>query len=116
MPSESSEPASDRENIDVRPRLPDTPEEWKQAAEEEDVVVMLEAEEQAVFVAHVETDEFERGYKWIANSIDPESGLRSNSFATHENLIDRWFREAVPNCGAWKMDPDETPLEVERHV
>lgn len=103
--------ANSSERTDPRPRTPNTPEEWIEEAKQNDTVVMLEAEEQTVFVAHVETDEFERGYKWKANSIDPESGARTNSFATHENLIKRWFDEAVPGGRAWTMDWEETPLE-----
>lgn len=101
------------DSTDPRPRMPNTPEEWMEKAEQEDVVVMLEAENQTVFVAHVETDEFSRGYKWKSNGIDPESGYRANSFSTGQRLIERWFNEAVPRGRAWTLDWDETPLERE---
>lgn len=105
---ESEEPTDDRH------QFPDTVAEWKQVAKDEDVALMLEAEEQAVFVAHVETEEFETGEKWISNGVT-ETGGRANSFATGEELIDRWFREAVANSRLWRLDPADTPLEVERH-
>lgn len=113
MPKDS---ASSSQRIDQRPLTPDTVDEWMQKAEEKDVVVMLEADEQTVFVAKVESDEFDRGYRWKANSIAPDSGARSNSFSTHENLVKRWFTEAVPRSRAWTMDWDETPLERDSDV
>lgn len=106
----SSEPA---DGTDPRPRTPSTPDEWMEKTAEEDVVVLLEAADQTVFVARVESGEFDRGYRWVSNSIDPESGYRTNSSSTHENLIRRWFEEAVPRARAWTMDPDETPLGTE---
>lgn len=96
---------------DPRPLTPDTPSEWMELAAREERPIMLEASGQTVFVARVQTDEFADGYKWIANCIDPESGARKNSFATHESLIERWFGEAVSRGRAWGMEWDETPLE-----
>lgn len=96
---------------DDRPRFPDTVEDWKQVAKDEDVALMLEVEEQTVFVAHVEADDFESGEKWISNGITVTGG-RVNSFATGEGLIDRWFREAVAKSRLWKLDPADTPLVV----
>lgn len=100
---------------DRRPRTPDTVEEWMDYARNNYEVLMLEAEEQTVFVYYHETDGFDRGYTWVSNSIDPQSGVRADSY-THENLIERWFREAVPRSRVWAFNRGETPLRGSGYV
>lgn len=104
VPSESGGPR------DNRPRFPDDVDGWIAFAKTEADVVMLDAENQTVFVHYFESDEFDRGWTWVANGVN-EAGRRSNSYAT-DNLVRRWFEEALGtgHGQAYPMDLDEAPI------
>ena len=101
---------------DPRPRTPDTPEEWMAKVREENGAVMLEADDQTVFVAYVKSDKFDgQEGTWVGNSIDHESGYRTNAYST-ESLVETWFHEAVPRGRAFEMDVERTPLGGSQYV
>lgn len=93
----------------------DTPEEWIEAAKELDKVVLLDTENDAVFAYYVETDEFDDGYTWRTNAIDPDTGRRVTAH-TSDGLVERRFEEAVSKHRAFLLDPEETPLREDRYV
>lgn len=101
---------------DRRHRLPSDVDGWIAFAKTEADVLMLDADDQTVFVHYHETDEFDRGWTWVANSVN-EFGRRSMSYPT-DNLVRRWITEAVskPLAQAYPMDLDETPIAGSRYV
>jgi hypothetical protein len=110
-----SDSATDEDSVCRYPRLgvSDVPEEWIEYAKETGDVLLLGTDKQVVFVQYVESEQFGDGYTWATDSVQSESGRRSDSWAT-DSLVERWFSEAASRHNVWPMDIDETPLRNSR--
>jgi hypothetical protein len=80
-----------------------------QKLREEEIVVMAEADNCTVFIVHA-THDTELSPRWMANSLDFESGYRHTAF-TSESLVEKWLTQALEQRKVHELELDQAPIE-----